>query len=66
MQNFENLWEGVWDHGESENINLHAIWTLLMVEIIISRYLPALAIASVAHSTTSVRVHCTIVSVHVQ
>ena len=30
---FDILWVGVWDHRETENSTLHAIWTLLMVEI---------------------------------
>ena len=33
VQNFDILLGGKWDHRESENSTLHAIWTLLRVEI---------------------------------
>ena len=30
MQNFDILWGGKWDHNESENRTLNAIWTLIV------------------------------------
>ena len=42
---------GKCDHWESENRNLHAIWARLMIEINLSRHLPALVIPSALHST---------------
>jgi len=33
VQNFENIWGGKWDHWESENRGLHAIWAHLLVEM---------------------------------
>ena len=50
MQTLDILWVDKWDHHESENRILHAILTLIVVEISISRHVPAFDIASAGHS----------------